>query len=132
MRLQEEQRCTDTYIVDRAAAALQVLKKQHHVEEVRQQYRVALTVLAPTLEKVGCPDAMQKKVAARLGVDRNGAPFRDAVVKRHDIDKTVSAREQRVGFQVGERVLCKHGVGVLVALDSDDGQNQVSAMSLTI
>ena len=132
MRLQADQRSIDSYIVDRAEAALQVLKKQHHVEEVRQQYRVALTVLAPTLDKAGCQDAMQKKVAARLGVDRNGAPFRDAVAKRHDIDKMVCAREQCAGFQVGERVLCKHGVGVLIALDSEDGPNQVFAMSRTI
>jgi hypothetical protein len=61
---------TDTYIVDRAVAALSTLKRCG-TEETRQQYHVVLGALAPTLAEQCNQLGMARRVSDRLGVRRD-------------------------------------------------------------
>ena len=102
---------TAAYIVGRARASLQELKKCQS-EGQRQQYRTVLTALAPE-DGAG----MAAPVAAALGVGRQKRPFLDALAKRAEIDKQIEANNKRL--QVGDDVLCRHGEGKLVEIHSD-------------
>ena len=100
---------TAAYIVQRARSALQELK-QCQSEAQRQQYRTILTALAPE-------DGKAAPVAAALGVGRQKRPFLDAMTKRADIERQIKANKKRL--QVGDDVLCRHGKGKVIELDSD-------------
>ena len=101
---------TNQYIVDRANAALQILK-QCQTEEQRQHYRVVLTALAPKKveERHG---GMGRRVTYALGVNRNRAPFKDSVDKRAETDAGVAHMGDSI--LVGDTVVCRHGIGKLV------------------
>ena len=96
---------TDAYIVDRAREALQVLK-QCGSEEQRQHYRVGLTILAPQAAQFGDRHGMASKVAERLKIKRTGAPFRDSVAVRADIDAAGAKMQEPLA--VG-KVVVVHG-----------------------
>ena len=102
---------TNAYIVGRAKAALKELKHCRS-ETQRQQYRLVLTVLAP---ESGLRKA--EPVADALGVGRQGKPFLDAIQMRAEVDRLIKASEKQL--QVGDEVLCRHGKGTLVEVDSD-------------
>lgn len=100
---------TAQYIVKRARAALAELKHCRS-ESQRQQYRLVLTVLAP---EVG----MAASVALALGVGRQCKPLLDSIALRDEIDMKIEASKKRL--EVGDEVLCRHGKGALVEVDSD-------------
>ena len=102
---------TNAYIVGRAKAALKELKHCRS-ERQRQQYRLVLTVLAP---ESGLRKA--EPVADALGVGRQGKPFLDAIQMRAEVDRLIKASEKQL--QVGDEVLCRHGKGTLIEVDSD-------------
>ena len=102
---------TDAYIVDRLRGALAIMKAQKQNEEVRLQRRLLLTAVAPELVEQGDQTGMQKRVAERLEVDRNLAPFRNSVQKRSEIDRQWKELQEKDGFKVGDQVVCKHGAG---------------------
>ena len=102
---------TAGYIVKRARAALQELK-QCKSEAQRQEYRLALTILAPE-ERA----RMNSATAAALGVVRQKKPFLDAMQKRAAMDRAIKANEDPL--KVGDYVDCQHGKGVVTELHSD-------------
>ena len=111
------------YIVQRARAALQELK-QCQSEGQRQQYRTILTALAPE-------DGKAAPVAAALGVGRQKQPFLDAIAKRAEIGRQIKANKKRL--QVGDEVLCRHGKGKVVELDSDyESEDENTAHPCTV
>ena len=107
------------YIVNRANAALQILK-QCRTKEQRQHYRIVQTALAP--EKVEHRDnqGMGTRVAAALGVSRQGAPFcdHDSVDVRAEIDAAAAVMDRPV--VVGDSVICRHGTGTLTSCAGPD------------
>jgi hypothetical protein len=94
---------TNQCIVDRARAALQILKGCASGQQ-RRDYRVVLTALSPELKAQGEKTGMQTKVAAALGVNRNRAPFRDSVARRAEIDK--AAKQCLAQLKIGDEVKC--------------------------
>lgn len=100
---------TAQYIVKRARAALKELKHCRS-ETQRQQYRLVLTILAPEF-------GMAVSVAAALGVERKCKPLLDSIRLREELDKKIEANKKRL--EIGEEVLCRHGKGVLVEVDSN-------------
>ena len=112
----QEQQITDKYIVQRVREALLIMKDQQQNEELRQQRRLVLTAIAPESKGVGDTSGMQKKVAERLSINRNLAPFRDSVAKRAEIDADWQAMKDKAEFSIGDSVLCKHGAGELVEI----------------
>ena len=65
------------------------------------------------------PESSRRKapIAAALGVGRQGKPFLDAIQMRAEVDRLIKASEKQL--QVGDEVLCRHGKGTLVEVDSD-------------
>ena len=109
---------TAQYIVKRARAALAELKHCRS-ESQRQQYRLVLTVLAP---EVG----MAASVAPALDVGRQCKSLLDSIALRDEIDTKIEASKKRL--EVGDEVLCRHGKGALVEVDSDyDNEDEDSA-----
>ena len=100
---------TAQYIVKRARAALAELKHCRS-ESQRQQYRLVLTVLAPEF-------GMAASVALALDVGRKCKPLLDSIALRDEIDTKIEASKKRL--EVGDEVLCRHGKGALVEVDSD-------------
>jgi hypothetical protein len=66
----------DSYIVGRIKNALDVLKPDVAVEDIRQEYRHIMTAIAPVLVSEGNPHGMGRAVARRLEIDRqsSGSP----------------------------------------------------------
>jgi hypothetical protein len=62
-------------------------------------------------------DGQGKSVADALGVARQGRPFLDAIVKRAETDRQIEANKKRL--KVGDDVLCRHGKGNVLEIDSD-------------
>ena len=102
-----EQNQTNQYIINRARAALYILK-QCDSEQQRKEYRVALTVLAPEQVAERDNSGMSRKVAEALGVNRSRALFTESVAERAEIDKL--AKQHTTELQVGDSVVCRHTV----------------------
>jgi hypothetical protein len=93
-------------------------------EQARQNFNMAVTLVAPVKLTRRNPAGMQRKVADRLDLDRKAEYFSRAVAKRDEIDGKHSEWLQKgydkVGdkgyektFQSGDEVACKHGVGLV-------------------
>ena len=121
---------TDTYIVDRLVAALDVLKGCQ-TEQQRRDFRLALALVAPTRVASGDHEGMARRVSARLRVQRGKRSkkrgerpyaFEAAMSSRADFDQQaarfhVAAGPLRQGqqhalvgepLQPGERVLTQN------------------------
>jgi len=109
---------TDTYIVDRAVAALDVLKRSG-TAQARREYHIILGALAPVRVVERGKRGMGRRVAARLRVRRGrrartqqqqdadelGRPFAflQATIRRAAFDAAVEAAKQP--FREGDAVL---------------------------
>ena len=101
-----QQNETHNYILSQLKSALACLK-ECHTEEQRQQYRLAVTLVAPNFD-----DRMQERVADALELNRNRATFRDSVTKRTEINKQIQIKD--TPLRIGDTVLCRHGQGTLI------------------
>ena len=63
-----------------------MLKNHVRVEEIRQQYRLALTLVAPVKVAERDKSGMGRRFANRLQVRRDTKPFKDSVQKRCEAD----------------------------------------------
>ena len=117
-RLTDERASTNQYIVGRIGDALSIAKRCAS-EQQRREYRVILTAVAPELAAQRDKSGMSRKVAAALGVYRKGAPFRDAVAKRDEIDKLDVQYDKPL--KIGDQVRCRHGTGKLTAMPAGLG-----------
>ena len=135
---------TDTYIVDRLVAAVNVLKGCQ-TEQQRRDFRLALALVAPTRTATGDQEGMARRVSARLRVQRGKRSkkygerpraFEAAITSRADFDHQASRfhlthgplrpgqQHSVVGepLQPGERVLTQHnGEAELARFTADGG-----------
>ena len=121
---------TDTYIVDRLVAALDILKGCQ-TEQQRRDFRLALALVAPTRVASGNHEGMARRVSARLHVQRGKRSkkrgerpyaFEAATSSRADFDHQAARFHFAAGplrqgqqhalvgepLQPGERVLTQH------------------------
>ena len=103
---------TNAFIVDRMASIMSELKHCRS-EQQRQQYRMLWTAVVPP---PGSSMEAQVARALRAKSARQGKPFKDAIQKRAEIDQAIKNNHKRL--QVGDDVMCRHGVGKLVEYDS--------------
>jgi hypothetical protein len=87
-------------------------------EKARQNFRMALTLVAPVKVSRGNRHGMSRKVAERLGIDRQAAPFMESVIRRAEIDAEHSTwlgkgYDKDNKFQDNDLVACKHATGHL-------------------
>ena len=95
---------TNVHIVRTAADAFAILK-QCRTETQRLQYRLAMTVLAPT-----SGDEMRNRVAKALKVPIH-KPYKESIAKHAAIN--VAAVNRDAPLLVVEAVHCRHGEGIL-------------------
>ena len=108
-------------VIGRLKAAISSLKQCRN-EQQRQEYRLLLAAIAP--EK---GERMNDRVANAVGARRGGAPFLDAIDRRVIIDQAIALQNVPIG--VGDRVMCRHGEGLLVEYS---GLNSPCAVEITI
>jgi hypothetical protein len=101
---------TNAHIVRIAADALAILK-QCRTETQRLQYRLAMTVLAPTAGE------WRNRVAKALEVPIF-KPYKESIKKRAAIN--VAAVNRDAPLVVGDAVLCRHGEGILTEYTDHD------------
>ena len=116
----------DTYIVDPARDAFQILKERKSKQQ-RQHFRIGVKIFAPTPADFGDSSGMGKKVADRFDLNRNSPAFTESIAERSEIDSEYASQQiaEARGFTVGDLVSCRHGEGVLQKLD-DDGSCAVT------
>jgi hypothetical protein len=104
---------TDTYIVERLRAALQILF-QRRTEKERIECGVVLTAVAPEKVCIKNKTGWGRRVADRLGITHRQTLL-EATARRDVIDKDAATL-----LQNGARVICKHGEGELSGYTSRD------------
>ena len=122
---------TDTFIVDRLVAALQVLKGCQTKQQQRE-FRIALALVAPTRAAFGNQEGMAKRVSARLRVQRGkrskrqgGRPYAfDASIDQRATfdDQAVAAARPKDQLAVGDAVLCRGELARLAWYDESTGR----------
>ena len=134
---------TDTYIVDRLVAALEILKGCKS-EQQRREFCLALALVAPTRAATGDVSGMARRVSARLKVQRGKRSkrrkerpyaFETAIGRREQFDEAAAGFHVSAGpllpgqqrslvgepLQIGERVRTQHNGEAELARFTDDG-----------
>jgi len=81
-----------------------MLKPHLRVEQCRVQYRIGLTMSAPEWVPERDKTGMGRRVAERLQVGRDGAPFTDSIWQRADIVFNAQYRRRRMVSRLGTQL----------------------------
>ena len=111
----------EKYVCNRLTGALEILKNCSN-ESMRQDYHVVLASIAPDPT-----DRFSTAIANRLNISQFSHPkdpFVQSRTRRAIIDAMIN-KNLTDGLQVGDKVTCNHGSGILKSYNGDSGQCSV-------